>query len=111
MTQTIITTMITFITSGILGYCVSVIKTYKKKLKDKETNEKVQNIALLTILQSQLTNTYFAYEELGKIPDYVYRNWLNMLSIYEKLGGNDYIHVLAKKMEKWDFEQTDILKK
>ena len=110
MGQTAINTTITFIVSGILGYCISVIKNYKKKLKSKEINEEIQNIALQTILQSQLTNTYFVYEELGKIPDYVYRNWLNMLSIYEKLGGDDYIHTLAEKMKDWKIIKTDVLK-
>lgn len=110
MTQTIIKTAITFIISSILGYCVSVIKSYKKKLKNKETNEQVQNIALQTILQSQLTNIYFVYQELGEIPDYVYKNWLNMLKIYEQLDGDDYIHTLADKMKEWKIIKTDILK-
>ena len=110
MEQTAINTTITFIVSGILGYCISVIKNYKKKLKNKEINEEIQNIALQTILQSQLTNTYFVYQELGEIPDYVYRNWLNMLSIYEKLGGDDYIHTLAEKMKDWKIIKTDVLK-
>lgn len=110
MEQTAINTTITFIVSGILGYCISVIKNYRKKLKNKGINEEIQNIALQTILQSQLTNTYFVYQELGEIPDYVYRNWLNMLSIYEKLGGDDYIHTLAEKMKDWKIIKTDVLK-
>lgn len=110
MTQTIINTAITFIISSILGYCVSVIKNYKSKLNQKTENEKVQNIALQTILQSQLTNTYFVYQEMGEIPDYVYKNWLNMLSIYEKLEGDGFIHTLADKMKTWKITKTDILK-
>jgi len=110
MTQTIINTAITFIISSILGYCVSVIKNYKGKLNQKIENEKVQNIALQTILQSQLTNIYFVYQEFGEIPDYVYKNWLNMLKIYEQLGGDDYIHTLADRMKEWKIKKTDILK-
>ena len=100
MTETILKTVITIVVSGALGYCANAIKSYKT-VKE----------ALMTILQSNLTNTYYAYENLGKIPDYVYKNWNNSKKIYEKLGGNDYIHALARKMENWDFEQTDILKK
>ena len=111
MTQTIITTTITFIVSSALGYCLSVIRNYKKKLKEKNEESKLLKEALMTMLQSNLTNTYYVYESVGKIPDYVYKNWNNSKSIYEQLGGNDYIHVLADKMKKWDFEQTDILKK
>ena len=111
MTQTIISTAITFVVSSILGYCVSVIKNYKKKLKDKNDNENVQNIALLTLLQAQLTNTYFVYNEMGEIPDYVYRNWLNLFKIYKTLGGNDYVDALKQKMENWVIVKTDILNK
>ena len=109
MTQTIMNTVITFIISGILGYCVSVIKNYKKKLKDKEDNEKVQNLALLTMIQSNLTNTYFERSRKKQIEDYVFKNWNNLFDIYQKLGGNDYCHALKKKMQDWDIVHTDIL--
>lgn len=109
MTHAIINTTITFIISSILGYCVSVIKNYKKKLKDKTNNEQIQNIALLTLLQSQLTNTYFVYSELKQIPDYILKNWLNLLKVYEQLGGDDYIHTLQKNIETWEIVKTDIL--
>lgn len=109
MTHTIINTAITFIISSILGYCVSVIKNYKKKLNDKSKNESIQNMALLTLLQSQLTNTYFVYSELKQIPDYMLKNWLNLLKVYESLGGDDYIHTLENKMQSWEIVKTDIL--
>lgn len=102
-------TVIGIITTSSCGYLSAKIKETQKKLKDKEANENVQNVALQTILQSQLTNVYFVYQELGEIPDYVYRNWINMLSIYEKLGGDDYVHTLSKKMESWEIKKTDIL--
>lgn len=111
MIQTIINTLITGIISAVLGYCISAIKNYKKKLDEKEEEWKTLEEALLTMLQSNLTNTYYVYENIQQIPDYVYKNWLNSLAIYEKLGGDDYIHVLADKMKKWDFTKTDILKK
>lgn len=109
MTDTILKTVITFILSTALGYCASVIKNYKRKLKEKTDNEKVQNMALQTLLKSQLTNTYFVYSELKQVPDYVYQNFLDMLKVYESLGGNSYIHTIAKKMETWDIKKTDIL--
>lgn len=109
MTKTILNTIITFVVSGMLGYCISIIKDYKKKLKSKEENEKVQNEALLNMIQSNLTNTYFVYSEMGKIPDYMFKNWNNLFDIYQKLGGNDYCHTLKQKMEKWEIVHTDIL--
>ena len=110
MIQTIISTTITFIVSGILGYSVNVIKNYKIKLDEKNQESELLKEALMTMFQSNLTNTYYVYENQKEIPDYVYKNWCNSKAIYEKLGGNDYIHVLADKMKNWDFEKTDILK-
>ncbi len=110
MTQAIMSTTITFIISSILGYCVSVIKNYNKKLKEKEENENIQNIAIRTILKSQLTKTYFVYSEIKQIPDYVYQDFLDMLKVYESFGGNGFVHTLARKMEDWDITKTDILK-
>lgn len=109
MTQTIINTAITFVVSGILGYCVKSIKNYKDKLKDKEKSENIQNLALQTLLRSQLTNIYFVYSELKKIPDYAYQNFLEMLKVYEGLDGDGFIHNIAQKMEAWEIVKTDIL--
>lgn len=109
MSHTIINTTITFIVSSMLGYCVSLIKNYKKKLKDKTENENIQNLALQTLLKSQLTNVYFVYSELKQIPDYAYQNFLDMLKVYENLGGDGFIHSIARKMETWEIVKTDIL--
>lgn len=110
MTHAIINTVITFIVSGLLGYSVSVIKNYKNKLRQKTENEKLQNTALQALLKNQLTNTYFVYNELKKIPDYAYQNFLDMLRVYESLDGDGFIHTIARKMEAWDIIKTDILK-
>lgn len=98
MVETIIKSVISVLVSGIVGYCISQIRG----LKSIKTS-------LMIMMQSNLTNTYFAYESIGKIPDYVYRNWLNELKGYESLGGDDYIHVLADKMKNWEITKTDIL--
>ena len=109
MTQLIIGTIITFIVSSVLGYCVSILKNTRSQLKEKKQNENLQNVALRTLLKSQLTNTYFVYNEIQKIPDYVYANFLDMLKVYESLGGNGFIHTIAKKMEEWKITKTDIM--
>lgn len=106
----IIFTVMGVIVTSSCGYLAAKGKSYRDKLIKKEQNEETQNIALQTILQSQLTNVYFVYQELGEIPDYIYKNWLNMLSIYEKLGGDDYIHILAENIKHWKIVKTDILK-
>lgn len=111
MINTIINTLITIIVSGVLGYCVSVIKNYKKKIENNKKNDNIQNMALLTLLKANLTNTYFVYNELKQIPDYAYQNFLDTLAVYEGLGGDGFIHNIAKKMEEWEILKTDILVK
>ena len=102
MTEQVIKTILQFIMTGALGYCVSVIKNYKKKTT-------ATNKALKIMLQNNLTNTYFVYSTKKKIPDYVYKNWVNMLDEYENLEGDDYIHTLFEKMKTWEIVRTDIL--
>lgn len=102
MTEKVIITIITCIVSAVMGYLINLVKTAKKKNKSSD-------IALRTLLQNTLTNTYFVYEKMGKIPDYIYKNWLNLLAAYEGLGGDDYIHILAEHMKAWEIEHTGIL--
>lgn len=102
MTGQIIGILINFVVTGLLGYSVAIVKNYKSKNKSIEK-------ALITMLQSNLTNTYFVYEKLEAIPDYVYKNWLNELKEYEALGGDDYVHTLSSRMQNWDIVRTDIL--
>lgn len=98
----VVLTVVGFIVTGVLGYLTA-------KVKNKTKNEKLQNAALQALLKSQLTNTYFVYNELKKIPDYVYQNFLDLLQVYESLNGDGFIHNIAKKMESWDIVKTDVL--
>lgn len=109
MKAQIITIVVNFIVSGLLGYSINVIKNYKKKLKEKENEEQLFKTALMTMLQSNLTNTYFVYSTKKKIMDYVYQNWKNEFKIYKSLGGNEYCDTLNEKMKQWEIVHTDIL--
>ena len=100
--ESIIIKVINYFVPIVLGFCVGVIKNYSKKTK-------ATNKALKIMLQNNLTNTYFVYSTKKKIPDYVYKNWLNMLDEYEELEGDDYIHVLSDRMKTWEIVRTDIL--
>ena len=102
MKEQIFKTIIQFILTGSLGYCISIINNYKKK------NKAITN-AMKIMLQSNLTNTFFVYNIKKKIPDYVYKNWINMLDEYEKLEGDDYVHTLADKMKQWEITRTGII--
>lgn len=110
MIQTILTVSVSTITGSIIGYLISILKKYKEKFTQKNENEKLQNTALQALLKGQLTNTYFVYNELKKIPDYAYQNFLDMLQVYESLDGDGFIHTIARKMESWEITKTDILK-
>ena len=101
--KTAINTIISLVISGALGYCISYIKNYRNK-------EKAQNNALKTLLQNSLTNIYYVYNEVGVIPDYALKNWVNLLSSYEALDGDDYIHELDKRIKKMKVKITGVMK-
>ena len=103
MVEQVIKTIINYVLPLILGFLISQVRNYKRK------NDGLKN-GVMTMLQSNLTNTYYYYEPLKKVPDYVYKNFLNELKAYEDLGGNDYVHILANHMKNWEITRTDILK-
>ena len=105
----VVLTIVGIVTTGSCGYLSAKLKEFKNKMKSKEENENIQNVAIRTILKSQLTKTYFVYSELKQIPDYVYQDFLDMLKVYESFGGNGFVHTLARKMENWEIIKTDIL--
>lgn len=108
--QTIITTTLSALTGLVIGFLINKLKEYYNKIENIKKNNNVQNEALKLLLQSNLTNAFFVYDETKQVKDYQYKNWLNMLKIYEVLGGDDYIHELEQRMKTFDIIKTDILK-
>ena len=104
--MTILKDIVWIITAIILPIATFIIGKYKSNKK----NNDIQNEALKLLLQNNLTNTAYVYLELGEIPDYVYKGWLNQFKIYKALGGNDYIDELHSRMEKLVLSRTDIIK-
>ena len=102
MVETILKTALNYIVPALLGFLIAKVNNYRKK------NDSTK-IAIMTLLQSNLTNTYFLYDDTKAIPDYVYKNFLNELKAYEGLDGDDYIHTIAEKMKSWEIIRTDIL--
>lgn len=103
MLESIIKAVLGYVVPAILGFLVAKVINYRKKNDSLKTG-------LMTMLQSNITNTYFFYEPFEKIPDYVYKNVLNEFKAYKQLGGNDYIETLLEKMKHWELTRTDILK-
>lgn len=106
----IISTAISSITGLVIGFLVGKLKKYHKNIVNEKANNQVQNEALKLLLQSNLTNAYFVYDETKKVRDYQYKNWINMFKIYKELNGNDYIDEIKVRMEKFDIIKTDIIK-
>ena len=98
----IITYIITTILGLVIGFLVHQIKVFSKRQKNRDE-------AFLILLKSNLTNTYYAYEKLGEIPDYVLQGWLDEYKVYEEYGGNTYVGVLKEKIVKLKIVHTDIL--
>ena len=103
MFEQVLKSIIGYLVPAILGFLIAKVTSYKKK------NDGLKN-GVMTMLQSNLTNTFFYYEPIKKIPDYMYKNFLNELKAYEDLGGNDYLHTIASHMKSWEITRTDILK-
>ena len=102
MIDKIISIILGYVIPALLGFFIAKVSNYKKKNNS-------MKIAIMTLLQSNLTNTYFLYDEVKAIPDYIYKNFLNELKAYEGLDGDDYIHTIAEKMKSWKIIRTDIL--
>ena len=102
MVEQVFKTIVGYVVPALLGFLVAKVTGYRKKNNSMKT-------AIMTLLQSNLTNTYFLYDDTKSIPDYVYKNFLNELKAYEGLDGDDYIHTIADKMKSWEIIRTDIL--
>ena len=103
MIETILKSIISYVVPAILGFLIAKVINYRKK------NDSLKN-GLKTLLQSNISNTYFLYEPIKKIPDYLYKNVKNEFKAYKQLDGNDYVDDLMEKMKDWELTRTDILK-
>lgn len=121
MTQTIINTAITFIVSGILGYCVSVIKNYKKKLQESKIKQQEKEDKILEQfkklkenqlmdMRNDLSNKFFVYDAMDEVEDYLVISFREKCEKYFELDGNTWIHPMYDKSFKWKIKQTGYLK-
>ena len=102
MLEQIIKAIISYVVPALLGFLIAKVSNYKKK------NDSLKN-AIMTMLQSNISNTYFLYDEVKAMPDYLYRNTLNEFKAYKQLGGNEYVDNIMDKMQHWEIKRTDIL--
>ena len=97
----IITTFIFPVVTYLVGLYKKKNLDQDKRLTSLEEKQVFRTEALKTLLQAELTKTFYKYEKSGQVPSYVYRNWINLLNAYENLGGNDYIHEIYKKFREF----------
>ena len=103
MFEQILKSIIGYVVPAVLGFLIAKVVNYRKK------NDSLKE-GLKTLLQSNITNTYFYYEPMKIIPDYIYRNVLNEFKAYKRLEGNDFIDSIMDKMKDWKLTRTDVLK-
>lgn len=87
----IILTIVGFVVTGILGFLVGKVKTYKAR-------ENNQEKALKCLLRSAITSKYYVYTELKEIPSYEKENIIYMYEQYKAMGGNSYIDNIMKEI-------------
>lgn len=94
MTDKIISTVITFVVSGALGYCINMIKTYKSK-------EKTEGEAIKCLLRANIVNQYYVYKKIGEIPFYVKESLHKEFEAYKGLNGNSFVEDIMKEIDTW----------
>ena len=62
--EQIIKSIISYLVPAILGFLIAMLRNYKKK--NDSTKE-----AIMTMLQSNISNTFFLYDPIKKMPDYI----------------------------------------
>lgn len=90
MLNTIITCVITFLVTSIMGYLLGVARSYK-------TRDKKQEEALKCLLRSNITSKYYVYSEIGEVPRYERENVNYMWEQYNSMGGNSYVGTIMKE--------------
>jgi len=113
MLQTAINTGVTFVVSGILGYCVSLIKNYKNKFKEKEDKilkefEQIKKSQLLD-MKVDLSNKFYVYDAMDEVEDYLVIGFRNKCEMYFDLGGNTWIKPMYEKSFQWKIKHTGYL--
>ena len=86
-----ILTIVGFVVTGLLGYFVAKIKSYKEK-------DTRQEEALKCLLRSNITSKYYVYSELREIPYYEKENIDKMFEQYKMMGGNSYVDTIVREI-------------
>lgn len=100
MIEKIISTLIGSIVTGLVGFFVGIIKTYKKNIDNYRERDLIQEEALKCLLRSNITSKYYVYKELGVIPHYEKENIDYMFQQYKEMGGNSYVEQIVSEINR-----------
>lgn len=110
MIETIIKSTISFVVTGLLGYCLSLIKSYKKERKDILYEFKELKQSQLMDMKSDLSSKFYIYDAMDEVEDYLVESFREKCERYFHLGGNTWIKPMYDKSFHWKIKPTGYLK-
>lgn len=121
MKEQIIKSIISFIVTGGLGYCVSTIKSLKKKKKERDDKilKEIEAIKLqqkeivedqLDEMRNDLSNKFYVYDAMDEVEDYLVTSFREKCNKYFDKGGDTWIHPMYDKSFQWKVKVTGYLK-
>lgn len=121
MGKQIISVVVNFIVTGLLGYLVATLKNIKAKKKEKDDKilleiedlkkkqEQVEQEQLLEI-KAELTNKFYIYNAMDEVEDYLVMSFRESCERYFNRGGDSWIHPMYEASFDWDIKPTGYLK-
>ena len=113
MEKQIISIIINFIVTGLLGYCVGSIKKFNKRKKEKDDAilKDIQQLkeTQMMDMRSDLSNKFFIYDAMEEVEDYLVMAFREKCERYFELGGDSWIHPMYEKSFKWRMKATGYL--
>lgn len=110
MGKLILNTVVTFIVSGLLGYCVSIIKNFRGHKNAMLEQFKQIKESQMSDMKADLANKFFIYDTMEQVEDYLVISFREKCERYFAMNGDSYIHPMYDKSFKWKIKPTGYLK-
>ena len=109
MIQQAINTAVAFVVSGLLGYCVSQLKSFKKQKSDIMSEFKQIKQSQLADMKSDLSNKFYVYDAMNEVEDYLVMAFREKCERYFQMDGDSWIHPMYEQSFKWKIKKTGYL--
>lgn len=109
MTQQIIDIVLKYIIPIVLGYCISLLKNYKKKANAIHKDISQLKETQLLDMRSDLSNKFYVYDAMTEVEDYLVMSFREKCERYFELGGDSWIHPMYEKSFEWKLKATKYL--